>query len=231
MTDSTSHVYRYERKFVVSQMAHEQVECVIKFHPALFSESFPQRFVNNIYFDSSNFMHFYDNIEGNARRKKVRIRWYGEMFGDVLSPVLEMKIKSGHLGRKLSFPLPSFEITREFTFRTLVNAIENSTIPKEVGREVTSLNPVLLNSYSRKYFRSADGNFRITLDTDLVFLSINRQKNAFLKRVRDPNVIVELKYLENLDQLANRISGYLPFRLSKNSKYVTGIGKLFGNVG
>jgi hypothetical protein len=37
------------------------------------------------------------------------------------------------------------------------------------------------------------------------------------------HVIVELKYDRPLDVEAERVSGYFPFSVSKNSKYVTGI--------
>ncbi|MBL4650842.1 MAG: hypothetical protein JKY03_14010 [Aureispira sp.] len=40
---------------------------------------------------------------------------------------------------------------------------------------------------------------------------------------RDPVVIVELKYDREDEKDLHRITRFLPFRLSKNSKYVNGI--------
>ena len=44
--------FRYERKFLIQDATRSEVERSIKLHPALFSEIFHERSVNNIYFDS-----------------------------------------------------------------------------------------------------------------------------------------------------------------------------------
>lgn len=98
-------IYRKERKFVVSGKSATAVEFFIKVHPAMFSQPFPPRFVNNIYFDSKDFHNYGDNVIGTANRVKFRIRWYGEQFGYIKKPVLEIKIKKGLAGSKRHYPL------------------------------------------------------------------------------------------------------------------------------
>ena len=51
--------------------------------------------------------------------------------------------------------------------------------------------------------------------------------NSFYKD--DKNVVIELKYNNDLNEKAAEVSNKLPFRLTKNSKYVTGI-ELFYDV-
>lgn len=231
MTDTYCHEYRYERKFAVSRWTKHQVESVVKLHPAFFSEIFSQRFVNNIYFDSPNLKHFFDNIEGNTHRKKIRIRWYGTLFGHISSPVLEIKSKNGWLGTKQSYLLQPFTLDRSFGIRTVSDIVEDADIPEVLKLELNSLVPVLLNRYSRRYFLSADGNYRITLDTDMAFYKINRQANCFMAASQiNRDVILELKYLQPHDVGANTITTHLPFRLSKSSKYVTGLNKIFTHL-
>jgi hypothetical protein len=87
--------------------------------------------------------------------------------------------------------------------------------------------PTLLNCYSRKYFLSANNDFRITIDFDLLYYKIESQRNNFNRKPSaDENKIVELKYnLEN-DKFANAITTQFPFRLNKNSKYVNGVNSI-----
>ena len=94
--------YRYERKFFIAELSKYEVKSIVKMHPVIFSELYHKRFVNNIYFDSFNFKNFLDNIEGVTDRIKIRIRWYGILFGYVENPILEIKIKKGLLGKKIS---------------------------------------------------------------------------------------------------------------------------------
>ena len=101
--ENIANKYRYERKFLIRDLSVQEIETIIKLHPNFFSEIYYQRNVNNIYFDSLELESYQDNVTGSAQRVKTRIRWYGELFGLIEKPVLELKIKSGFLGRKESF--------------------------------------------------------------------------------------------------------------------------------
>ena len=218
--------YRYERKFFISDITKHNVESIVKLHPAMFSAIFHQRFVNSIYFDAIDFRNYFDNVNGSSHRIKIRIRWYGELFGHIKKPVLELKIKNESLNRKQIYSLGPFNLDNSFTAEEILDIINKSDVPEII--KINSLKPVLLTRYSRKYFKSADGNYRITIDTDLVFYHIFCQKNLFVnKQIDDINVILELKYNQNADNKANYITNFFPFRLSKSSKYVTGIDKLY----
>ena len=83
--------WRYERKFVISELLQQEIELIIRFHPAMFSEIHQPRWVNNIYFDSFGARNYRDNVEGLRNRVKVRLRWYGSFFGLVKELRLEKK--------------------------------------------------------------------------------------------------------------------------------------------
>ena len=88
------------------------------------------------------------------------------------------------------------------------------------------IRPTLLNSYVRKYFVSADGRFRITIDRDLCFFPA---RNPWIRQRAQQNAtVLELKYAEGDNSEACELSQDLGFRLSRNSKYVTGMDLLFG---
>jgi SPX domain protein involved in polyphosphate accumulation len=220
-------IYRKERKFVVTGSSITAVEFFIKGHPAMFFQPFPPRFVNNIYFDSGEFQNYGDNVIGSSNRHKFRIRWYGEQFGFVEKPVLEIKIKKGLAGAKRNFRLASFTIEPGFSQKDINAAFDKSDLPNEIREMLRYQSPTLLNRYHRKYFLSADRIFRVTLDYKLKYTRISRYQNSFMQRIsNDRDVIVELKYDTKYDEEANKISASFPFRLSKNSKYVNGIDEL-----
>jgi len=47
------------------------------------------------------------------------------------------------------------------------------------------------------------------------------------KSVDHGKIVVELKYGQSLDTQADRVSGLFPFSVTKNSKYVSGIERVY----
>ncbi|KAF5430244.1 VTC domain-containing protein [Candidatus Methanomarinus sp.] len=216
--------YRYERKFFITTLSKYEVASIVKLHPAIFSAIYHQRFVNNIYFDSYNLNNFRENVEGATDRIKIRIRWYGDLFGYIEDPILEIKIKKGLLGKKISIPIKPFNLTEN----TKIFDILKAKYLKEILMiDFESLSPSLLNRYSRKYYQSSDKKYRITIDNEQSFYLINKEKNSFLNSHNDnDSVILELKYNQDFDQEAGYITSNFPFRITKSSKYVSGIQKV-----
>ncbi len=219
---------RYERKFFISFMNPYEVRDILSSNPAFFSEIYHTRFVNNIYFDSMNKKNYFDNIDGVPNRVKYRIRWYGELFGAIENPILEVKGKKGLLGYKEKFALKPFTLDSSFCRNTVINLIKNaSDLPADVVEAILCLSPTLLNRYKRKYFQSAFGDFRATIDSEMKFFTLNDSFNSFLtSSTDDVNTILELKYPPKKDKDASKITRSFPFRLTKSSKYTTGVETL-----
>lgn len=216
--------YRYERKFHVCDYTHKEVEQFIKFHPAAFSEIYEERQVNNIYFDSLGLANYFANEDGEPSRTKERIRWYGKLVGTIHAATLEFKIKKGVVGLKESYKLSPFEFDTNFSRQQIIHALSVDSIPSNIRNRVLDLKPVLLNSYSRKYFLSADSNFRITIDHHMSFYKINYSGQLLLNPiVHHGSTVVELKYDSLYENQAKEIGNSLPFSLTKNSKYVQGL--------
>lgn len=223
--------FRFERKFVSGTMDNRELEHLLRMHPAFFKEIYWERRVNNIYFDTPALTYYFDNVVGKSERRKVRIRWYGNGDGLVEKPVLEFKIKSGQLGRKASFILAPFDIRAEQGFDFFRNLFNKSDLPKEILEELKGLRPSLVNNYSRRYYRSADGNFRFTIDFDLRYFAYSPTVFSFGLGKRElENTILELKYDEEHDDEAMNITQSIPFRLNKSSKYVNGIDVFRNNL-
>ena len=222
--------FRYERKFLIlsKDVSKDKIKMLINLHPACFSKLYSSRYVNNLYFDTSNYKNFHENIEGVSDRQKVRIRWYGNFYGEVLDPVLEIKIKKSAVGTKKSFVLNPFTIDSNFNWKTLNDIIYSSDIQENVKEMIKSLKPVIFNRYRREYFGSRDQKFRMTLDDRLEFFLAERAFNFdSMPSKKSSNYILELKYNKKYDDEVSNISSFLPFRMTKSSKYVTAVEKFY----
>ncbi len=223
LADQTKKGFRFERKFSTNSLSLVEVISLVKSHPAIFRVGFPDRQVNNLYFDSVQMQAFTDNVEGLANRTKIRIRWYGDLFGLVEKPTLELKIKRGNAGSKKHFPLAPIRVDDNIhdTAMNRLKGIDGLLLEERL--ELAKCRPVLITRYVRKYFLSTDGRFRITVDSGLMFYTVNRFKNRFLRCSHNDDIVIELKYDAEQDDTAHKISSHLGYRLSKYSKYATGV--------
>lgn len=221
-------LFRYERKFVPTVISRQQVERCLRIHPAAFREIYRPRFVNNIYFDTPSLSNYRASVDGIARRLKVRIRWYGNLFGEVVEPKLEVKERVGQLGTKHIASLEAFDMRSGMTADVIYDRLESADLPPNFTANIRSMRVVLLNHYTRRYWMSRDGRFRVTLDWGIRFYRMSGRRYIFSHPRRDcSKLILELKYQRNMDPDAERISRDFPCRLSKSSKYVTGMNLLY----
>jgi hypothetical protein len=224
MSERDENGFRFERKYHVTELPQAAIESLILRNPALFRTAYPPRLVNNIYLDTPSRRSLFENLDGVADRMKARIRWYGPMLGPVRRPVLEFKIKRGMVGAKDAFELKSFDLEAGMSAQPILDSLATSTLPREVCRSLEGFEPVLLNRYQRKYFVSADQDYRITLDWNLEYYRVDRHGNHFHCQWRDrESSVVELKYSGAIDRIDGRVAGYFPFRVTRMSKFVAGM--------
>lgn len=228
MAEISQDQLRYERKFLVEGLTVHQVELLVRRHPMLFQRPYPKRIVNNIYLDTYDLEMYQDNVIGVTNRKKYRIRWYGDLFGQIQQPRLEIKIKEGPVGYKETYPLTPVRFEAGFGKEQYLVCIKNSELPKPLSTYLSSLEPTLVNRYARSYYANQGSRFRLTVDHQLSYYHINNHKNRFrYQKKMQQNVILELKYAADLDPQAQRLSAFFPFPVTKSSKYVMGIDHVY----
>ncbi|MCB0596969.1 MAG: polyphosphate polymerase domain-containing protein [Lewinellaceae bacterium] len=213
---------RYERKYKLDSLHPSAFEQAIRLHPASFRPIYSPRQVNNLYFDTPDFIAFHDNAAGVSQRVKHRLRWYGRPFEVINDPVLETKVKDNLLGRKESFPLPPGQYRADKLDGLL------GQVRQHLGYGL-ELQPVLFNSYHRSYWTTPNGRFRITVDSELQFGAYREQEGRLLPYSL-PAVILELKYEQEEEEESDFILQHLPFRQTKSSKYGMGVEVCYGGV-
>ena len=205
---------RYERKYRVTGLSPSFILHELMNNPSVFKTSYDDRIINSIYYDNATLKAYYENQQGISYREKYRLRWYGESLKFIQKPVIEKKVKINMLGFKEYMSIDDFNLETN-----LVNVDEEKPI-RELG-----LYPVALVRYRRSYFESFDHNIRATIDQDLQYYII--QGHQLLKHaVNDRAIIVEIKYEEACHELADACLQAIPFRLTKNSKYVSAVSSL-----
>lgn len=216
--------HRYERKFCLDTQSRHEVESALLLHRAMFREIHHERWVNNIYFDSHDLRAYRAAVSGQAERMKARVRWYGRLFGPVDSATLELKRKYGMVGSKERYSLESFVLDGEFDHDTLTEVFRRSIRSDAVLLQMSVLEPTLLNRYRRRYFQSAEGRLRVTIDSDMEYRPVDRRRNAWSSVYEDPSAtVLEIKYDAEDEHRLSELLGHFPFRVTKKSKYVSGI--------
>ena len=215
---------RFERKFHIAELEVHEIRSLVRLHPAMFSPIYQPRSVNNLYLDTMDMRNYFDNVEGLAERTKTRIRWYGELFGTVERPVLELKRRWGLLGDKLAWPMNPIMVGRSLDLDRVQEWFQQGGFPELVTTSLRNLRPTLLNCYRRSYYLSADTKVRLTLDELLEFYDVRVRGNSWTDH-RGPSrySVVELKFLQDYEKHASEIASAFPFRMTRNSKYVTGM--------
>jgi VTC domain len=218
---------RYEKKFVVDGFSLFEVLAVVRRHPAGFRETYPERSVNNLYLDTPEYRDYHDHVNGISHRIKTRIRWYGAWAGCIAIPTLEHKLKRGHVSGKVSNRLPQLSMNGHISRTDLEAEFDAANLPELTRLTLRHLQPSLLNRYRRHYFKSADGRFRVTVDSDLQFAPARQVPGTGISFSPPASpVVIELKY--GLDQAEGTasVTNLMPFRLARCSKYVLGVTTL-----
>ena len=218
---------RYERKFIATGFTVAEAVILVQRHPGAFREAYPARTVNNIYLDSPFRTAYYDHINGVSNRIKHRVRWYGPLQGHISQPMLERKYKSGSMSGKDSQALASFQLNGQPVRSSLAAAFDRASLPEQLRAELRLLEPCLLNQYRRHYFISADGKFRLTVDSDFKFAAAHSPYARITPgRSSLPSVVLELKFEIQYAAQAEVVSNSLPMRMMRCSKFVLGIQSL-----
>jgi hypothetical protein len=164
-------------------------------------------------------------LGGVGNRSKTRIRWYGDPTGQAEKPVLERKIKAGRVGRKTATAMPPLSFDRECSLRDYLKRAIRHDRDDCLYRSLSGRRPVCFNSYLRRYYSTPAGEYRITVDKDVVYAGVGFFDGRRRGSSRDGNIIVELKFSEDKAMTAALIAEALG-RPSRNSKYVNAVNAL-----
>jgi hypothetical protein len=231
MNNSVPEDSRLEIKFSAYEIQCHKLIQWIRIHPAGFCVPFPDRWVNNIYFDTHNYHAFTENLSGASSRTKIRYRWYGESTSPDIG-ILEVKCKRNYFGWKHRYSISVSPYKSGYSWKNIREKLIEQ-LPLE-GKNLLNANPlpVIINQYYRKYFLSSDGKIRVTVDTkQAVWDQRFKPFPNFEFPSNLPNtLVVEFKFCRNYRGLASEILKGIPLRVSKHSKYINGLRAIHGRL-
>ena len=215
----TSISKRYEVKMKINSkvfLLEEWCKAKIKLN-----KLYNDRQINSLYYDTYNLQSAKDNLNGYANRVKYRLRWYGNDNNKFVNA--EFKIRSNKFNYKKIFSLnnslKNINIYEVF-------GIYNDAFKKDYENVVNLIGykrlfPVLNVSYLRSYYYYED--IVVTFDREIsykLFNSTNTQSKKDFGRV------IELKIPEKHLNVSTKLINEFPFRVTRNSKYITGLSIL-----
>ena len=223
MQKPTTILRRRERKMLVERAELSWIRSLVRLHPAAFCVAYPARVVNNIYFDTLNFDCFREGIDGLSQRCKTRMRWYGDLAG-IVEPVIQQKRRDNLDSFKDEYLLAQILIGSEVEWKETLAQIIRA--PNPLSKQIQlGLAPTLINQYKRDYLVSACERFRLTIDYGLKYFDQNASSRINITRSvpSQAYLIIELKYDPAHDTIAHDILNWFPFRMTRSSKYKTGL--------
>ena len=222
MNDINNENSRLETKILIESNNYHHTLELIKNNKKNFKEIYHPRFINNIYFDTYDFKSFHQNLNGDFKKRKVRIRWYGKLEGQIQA-VLEYKIKKKFNCLKKKYKLKSFQFDQKINKRKIHYSVNNSEIPQIIKLDLKSLCPQFINRYNRQYFLSEDGSIRLTVDRFLKYYKFINLKFP----VNVSYIVIELKYNSSYAPEINNVVSELGSRWSTFSKFFLGTNIIY----
>jgi hypothetical protein len=218
---------RQEIKFVANLRDYGIILQWIKMHGLGFDIAYPERTVNNVYFDTYELEAYAENLAGISQRTKVRYRWYGESDAPAKGR-LEIKQKRNQYGWKLNFDVKNPAWSPDADWDTIIRSIGQHGGPQaQLWLDQFPL-PVMINRYHRHYYLSACGRIRVTLDFDQQ--AWDQRYSPFPSKTREGNLpetfVFECKFDRHERELASRVLLGLPIRVARHSKYMNAVNTI-----
>lgn len=209
-------IKRFERKWVFKNNNHLPLINALIRSDLFFTSQYPVRKVNSIYFDTKNFISIRQNLDGISNKKKIRIRWYGDLE-KIINPYLEIKSKRGFETKKIIMDIKELENINLSNFKSLELVKQKVNLKLKMKKTIY---PILTTHYEREYFISRDKHVRATVDYNLKSIFVSNLSQSEIIKNYSHKSILEFKYPIGLDYYVRKNLRNITLRLSKNSKFV-----------
>ena len=215
---------RRELKFTTNEIYYSDIINWIKNNKVNFKKHFPKRLINSIYFDNYSYSSFKENIYGDSKKTKIRLRWYNTFFFSI-DGFFEVKKRDNIYNYKKTIKIPNLAIKPNSNFKEIIQTLKFNLEPIDTIELDARPFPTIISQYTREYYIDFDKEIRITIDRNIKTFDQRLSNKINLKNeITIPNLmVVEFKFKDaSINKLLNSFNNF-PLRLSKNSKYINGI--------
>lgn len=191
--------------------------------------------LNSLYYDTDDFKFFWEKIEGEKFRRKIRIRLYesGKKITDKTKAFVEIKQRMNKVTQKRRIVVPyksALELCNEY--KPIAVDPEDQYVADELLHMLIGgqLKPQCITSYQRRAFNGTefDPGLRVTFDTNLRYRRNNldladKQLGPFM--LPPHRCIMEVKVNDRIPYWLTEFAADANFQLIRISKYCTGLQK------
>lgn len=210
---------RYELKYFVSQKQKKELLELFKSH--MLPDEFGQSNINNLYYDTNDFLLIRRSIDKPIYKEKLRLRSYGKTQADT-DVFLELKKKYDDVVYKRRITLKESDATDYFKDRYKLS-------PSQIADEIDYfrdfyklLKPKAFIGYDRTaFFGKEDDNLRVTFDENIVW----RDSDLSLLSGNYGNIILPPDTVLMEIKVSLGIPLWLSHYLTKNKIYKTTFSK------
>lgn len=201
---------------------------------SFFKKAYNPRYVNSLYFDTSNYDFASSNMSGESKRIKIRARWYGELDENFLDGFLldtkvfnfEVKRKINSLSDKLN--IGEIKFGKKDNYLNRIKSIQNEldlVCNNLLTLSSYKLLSTVFTSYEREYYElDSNNNIRLTIDKNISYC--NSRAPSDLMLVAKDFIIVELKFHPELRNKVNNLMKDFPFRQVRSSKFLSTLAQI-----
>jgi len=227
---TSQHFNRFELKFLLHyKQAREFVERIsshVHADPNAVRDGFYK--IVSVYYDSPGLACYWEKLDGEKYRRKVRVRTYGDT-PDLAFIEIKQRLNLNVQKRRLKAPLA--EVQEEMQ-RICAGHYPGAVHPvlDEVSHlyQRYQLRPTLLVSYNRAaYFDSMQKGLRITLDRNIRCRNLDldpaHSRTRGRHAVPPQFLILEVKFDETMPRWLATVMNSMDFELQRISKYCQGI--------
>ena len=214
---------RHEVKFAVSDVDPGKLRAILDANCRRVSHHQSTSRVVSLYFDDAELSSCRANLDGVARRSKVRLRWYDEPFPRERL-FFEIKEREAYGIRKTRFLLSARGPFETMSFSEIVSGLADALPAEAAARLALRGEPVLIAEYQRTYYEAHVGPLRVTLDHDLTVWGQRGQRSPSRRfALRTPRLTI-LEAKAPIGRSAEIRDLLLPLepRVTRSSKYVLG---------
>ncbi len=220
---------RYEFKYLLSHKQYRSVYAAVQAHMKQdpFTEQAGYYWVRSLYLDSPDYRAYWEKVNGDSYRAKVRLRTYAQDLSMHAPTALEIKTKIGDRTDKFSWFV---DCQDPGEIHNLVQSLDPEASP--VIRQFLrfyhrqTLRPKVLVQYRREGYRSRDpDDVRITFDHQVESAAANGLFPAglFLRPHHRHWSVLEIKTPGMPPPWLRRLILRHGLRVQKNSKYAQAV--------
>ncbi len=231
---------RKEHRFLVNEAVARLALRTAGTYLPLDREDRPYQWSTTTYCDTFDWQVLRAERIGHATQ--LRLREYHRTRPNVAlggeTVFLEMKDDAPGASMKERYLVPTNEIMSYLRGETTMPSDSGALAERIVTLVQTGVRPVVVTQYNRIAYAANDGTMRITADHNLMYLAIpwvSNTDDAIPSRIgpvigREPGVIIEVKWFEDLPHWADELYGYIREHMvnERPSKYVVAMRHLLG---